>query len=303
MKDNIKKTLKKISAEYGGKIEFEYPLSECSTMKTGGTVFAVYMPENTEEIIEVSRFLDSVEMKTVVLGRGSNVLMPDGYLDKVFFILNRGDFRKIAFDGTKVVTGSGVWLEELIRRSSKHGFSGLEGLVGIPATVGGAVMMNAGYKDAISDNLIKINVLDSSYKRVEMEKKDIVFGYHCSSVDKDKIIVSAEFQLTECDEVDTRKKIEIYFSEKIKKQPLNKKTLGCIFKNPKEHRSSAGELIELAGMKNERRGDAVISDKHANFIVNVGSATSSDVLSLIDDVKVRVKKEFSVELEPEIEIL
>ncbi len=124
MKDNIKKTLKEISDKFGGKVEFEYQLSRCNTMKTGGSVFAVYMPQNFEEMIEAKRFLDSAGMKTGVIGRGSNVLMPDGYLDKVIFILNRGDFREIAFDGTKVFAGGGVWLEELIARSSKTGSFG-----------------------------------------------------------------------------------------------------------------------------------------------------------------------------------
>jgi UDP-N-acetylmuramate dehydrogenase len=229
--------------------------------------------------------------------------MPDDGLQAVIIDLGNRIFMRKEFKGKKILSGAGVKLRSLISDCCMRGLSGLEGLVGIPATVGGALVTNASYHAAISDCLESVRVLDERGE-VKWTKKELLkFGYRSSSFRKGEIILEAIFSLKEDAPEKLKKRLKANFSEKMERQPLDKKTLGCVFKNPPEGEYTSGELIEMAGLKGASRGDAQVSEKHANFIINNGMATAHDVMMLIDEVKRKVREKFSIGLETEIEIL
>jgi UDP-N-acetylmuramate dehydrogenase len=225
-------------------------------------------------------------------------------MDAVVITLSGGPFREVKFEGGSVTAGAGAELAELISDCCERGLSGLEGLVGVPATVGGAIMTNAGYLSTISDRLVRVDCLDNSGNVISIDKGDIDFGYRRCSLGKDWIVVGAVFCLEEGTSPRVLKeKVKEYFLDKMSRQPLEKKTLGCVFKNPGNDSRKSAELIDMAGMKGERSGGAEVSGKHANFIVNTGDANAADMVCLVEEVKRKVMEKFSIELEPEIEIL
>jgi UDP-N-acetylmuramate dehydrogenase len=259
-----------------------------------------FVPSCIESLREARLLLNAATIATI--GNGSNVLFPDGGLEAVIN-LNNGFFVKKEFEGRKVLAGAGVNLGGFISDCCQRGLSGLEGLVGIPATVGGALATNASYETAISDYLESIRVMDEKGDARWIKKNDLRFGYRSSSLKKNEVILEAVFTLTEMSPEGLKNRIRANFCGKKHRQPLNEKTLGCVFKNPEGSEYRAGELIEKAGMKGSRVGDAQVSQVHANFIVNSGNATASDVVALIEEVRQKVREKFSIELELEIEIL
>ena len=301
--DQIKRTLSRLCVEYGGRILYDYPLSGHSTIAIGGKAAALCRPASLEGLKKAKALLDKSGIKVIVMGFGSNTLVPDNELDAVVMNLSGDFFEKIEIKGRTVTVGAGAGLDRLITRCCRRGLAALETLTGIPSTVGGALFTNASYRTAISERLVKVSVLDASGQIRWLEKKDLEFGYRYSSFDKGQIIVRAVFSLEKESPSILNSRLRTYLEEKRKKQPLEKKTLGCVFKNVPGYEYTSGELIEKVGMKGHFRGGAQVSEKHANFILNAGKATSEDVICLMDDIRKRVKGRFFVELEPEIEIL
>jgi UDP-N-acetylmuramate dehydrogenase len=303
MNDLLKKHLSDASKKFSSSVLFDEPLSGHNTIGIGGPVSAWYVPRSLEELREMFPALSGQGARLIVAGSGSNTLMPDGGLDAVMISLADENFRFSLFSRKSVTVGAGIRLSVLISQCAEKGFSGMEGMVGIPGTVGGAILSNAGYISKISDNLERVVALDKGGALRTFERKDLIFGYRRSPFKKDEIIVEATFRLEESTPEKVKELLRDNFAKKMTSQPLDKKTLGCIFKNPEGAPYKSGEMIDMMGMKGERRGKAVISEKHANFIVNTGGATAEDVKSLIAYIQGRVKQKFKVELEPEIEIL
>ncbi|RKY42938.1 MAG: UDP-N-acetylenolpyruvoylglucosamine reductase [Candidatus Makaraimicrobium thalassicum] len=299
----VRDDLRGLCEKHGGRIVFDHPLCGHSTISIGGNASAWYMPASMEELREAKKILDDSGIRTVVIGAGSNVLFPDKGLDAVVISLSAGAFREVRIEGNTVTAGAGADMGGFISDCCACGLAGLEGLAGIPATVGGALVTNAAYRTAISECLSRVLVLDAAGRAQWVGKKDIGFGYRFSSFDKRETILQAVFRLNEVPAADLKKKLRGYFAEKMERQPLDKRTLGCVFKNPGQGEYTSGELIDRAGMKGHCRGGAKISEKHANFIVNTGGAASADVAGLMDDARRKVSEAFSVELQPEIEIL
>jgi len=282
---------------------FDEKLSSHNTMRVGGTVSAWYMPGSPEELVQVTDYLRDAGERTVVSGNGSNVLMPDGNLEAVVISLSGDWFTRKVFEGDIVSVGAGEKLSSLISECCARGLSGMEGLVGIPGTVGGALLMNAAYRSAISAPLLRVRVLDGKGRIRWLERDELVFGYRRSSFEKDDILIEAVFRLKEVPLADIRERLREYFLEKLNSQPMDEKTLGCVFKNPRGSSLKSAQMIDMAGLKGLRCGGAVVSLKHANFIVNTGNATARDVKLLISEIQDKVRATFSVELEPEIEII
>ncbi len=289
--------------KYGGKVISQFSLKKNSTIDIGAEATAMYAPSSNEELCAVRSFLDGRGVRTVVVGNGSNMLFPDEILDAVVINLTGASFMKTEFDGNIVTAGSGVRLAGLITECCARGAGGLENLAGIPATVGGALVTNASYRSPISDYLVKVLVLDNSGREKWIEKSQIMFDYRSSSLRGMGIVLRAVFRLCSAKPSELTEKYGEHLAEKSKRQPIGQKTLGCIFKNPRLGRRAAGELIDKAGMKNAQFGGARISEQHANFIVNTGGATAADVKGLMRESQGKVRERFSVELEPEIEIL
>jgi len=299
----IKDTLAILCENNGSHVSFDERLAGHSTMFIGGSVSAWYVPATPEELRETVVLLHDAGVRTFVIGNGSNVLMPDGHMDAVAINLASEYFTHKKFDGCEVSVGAGEKLAPFISLCCARGLSGLEGLVGIPGTIGGALVMNAGYKSAISNCLVRVKFIDDKGNIRNLEKRGISFGYRRSSFNKEDIIIEAVFGLKEMPLSELREKMQGFFLEKLRSQPLDQKTLGCIFKNPKNSKYKSAELIEKAGMKDAGCGGAVISQKHANFIVNSGNASAKEVKTLIREVRDKVRTDFSIDLVPEIEVL
>lgn len=277
-------------------------LKERSSMRLGGRCAAWCPVGDVAGLEGLCGFLEKYSLPWKIAGRGSNLLFPDENIGVVFIELT-GAFREMVFSGGLLRCGSGAGLSALISWGVKNGYSGFEGLIGIPGSVGGAVVMNASYKKAISDLIESVLVMCPGGGILKKEHKDLRFGYRTSSLGKKDIVLRADLRPLPGRSDKVKDRAKIFFGEKKRKQPLGERTLGCVFKNPPGDLPEAGMLIERCGMKGFREGGAMISEKHANFIVNRSCATSADVKKLIGKIKREVMSRFSIALETEIEIL
>jgi len=235
-----------------------------------------------------------------VLGAGANVLVRDDGFDGVVVRLDQPEFRSVTRHGNELECGAGVDLMPLTKWCSAEGLSGLEGMAGIPATVGGAVRMNAGGRDHEFSSVVRdVRVLGSDGAIETWSANRLGFAYRYSDLG-DRIVLSARLGLAEDDPQRVRRKHDEYFEFKKRSQPLADKSAGCIFKNP--NGQSAGALIDRAGLKGLSSGNARVSQRHANFIVAGAGATATDVLRLIDMIRDRVRQLFDTQLEVEIDI-
>lgn len=241
-----------------------------------------------------------------ILGSGSNILASGKPLDMVAVSLKRG-FTRIDFNQaeTRIYADAGVDMQTFIIKMLGEGYSGLEFMAGIPGTLGGALMMNAGSGQKgpwILDFVKAVRVLDSSGREGYLEKKDLRYGYRYSGLE-DFIILGADFDLKVTqDKPSLRMAYDNFLYLKKERQELSAPSAGCVFRNPNvEH--SAAKLIEGCGLKGKRLGGAMISEKHANFIINTGTAGFEDVAGLIELAKQEVARKYNINLETEIEIL
>ncbi len=271
----------------------------------GGVCRLFLEPYTYKALRQVKNYLDANLINYYVLGGGSNILAPDKGIDcilslrglRAFSIEMQGGIEQ---DSISLRVGAGFSLKGLISWCSQNGFSGLEPLVCIPASVGGAVRMNAGTKEgSISDVVTRILVLKEG-ELFWIDKERIPFGYRDIGLDDNTIICASEFRLKRQKPVFVKKNIFKFIYKRRKTQPIEAKSAGCIFKNPKG--DYAGRLIELCGFKGRQIGNAQVSTKHANFIINLGGASQHDVLELIELIRQKVKKEFFKELLLEIKV-
>lgn len=229
------------------------------------------------------------------------MLVSDDGFDGVVVRLDSDAFRRVRRKGDRLEVGAGVDLMPLVRKCSREGLSGLEALAGIPASIGGAVRMNAGGPAGeMGDVVEQIKVL-TPQKKVELRSHEQVgFCYRHTALDLQEIVLGATLKLTKDDPKRVKAAYREHLARKQRTQPLAEHSAGCIFKNPSI--KPAGALIDQAGLKGSRIGAAEVSSVHANFIVARSGATASDVLRLIDFVRERVLREFATQLETEIEI-
>ncbi|MDD5166277.1 MAG: UDP-N-acetylmuramate dehydrogenase, partial [Candidatus Omnitrophica bacterium] len=214
--------------------------------------------------------------------------------------LNALSFKKISFKDSHLEAGSGLMLGQIVKAAQDHGLSGIEFLAGIPGTVGGALIMNAGaWGKNIADAVSRVKVMDYNGKVNVLKRKDIKFAYRSSSLEK-FIILSADFKLSKRNKKEIKEDIKMLVQRRRDTQDLCFPSAGCIFKNPEG--GSAGRLIDLCGLKSKAQGRAYISSKHANFILNQGGARAADVLKLMDLAQRKVKTKFKLTLKPEIKI-
>jgi UDP-N-acetylmuramate dehydrogenase len=214
--------------------------------------------------------------------------------------LNQPVFKSISYRGNAIEAGSGLMLGQLILAAKNRGLSGLEFLAGIPGTLGGALVMNAGaWGRSISEIVEKVRVMDYNGTIKILERKEIKFAYRRSSLAR-YIILSARLKLAKKSKKEIAESIKQFLQCRRNTQDVSSPNAGCVFKNPAG--KSAGKLIDLCGLKGKRIGGACVSQRHANFILNKGNAGSGDVLKLMSLIRKRVKAQFKVNLEPEIKI-
>ena len=271
-------------------------LSEFSTFGIGGPIRYFLEISYIEEVQAAYAWAEQQNIPVLVVGKGSNCLFSDApYAGLV--LLNRIDFCSI--QGMKVEVGAGFSFSLLGVKTAREGLSGLEFASGIPATVGGAIFMNAGANGGETCQYLKsVTYLHSTGKMQEFSREELLFSYRKSPFQTMKgCILSATFELTLKEEA--RKEQLAIIDYRMKTQPLKAKSIGCIFRNP-DKQVSAGALIDQCGLKGFSVGGAKISDIHANFIVNEGAAKSVDVLKLIQLIQEKVYQQTGYQLEPEV---
>jgi UDP-N-acetylmuramate dehydrogenase len=283
------------------KILKKEPLKRHTTFQIGGPAEFFISPENNQELAQVVALARMNKKPLRTLGAGSNILAAERLMRGICLCLSRPFFKKISFQGDRVQAGAGCALAQLLRQCQRKGLGGMEFVAGIPGTVGGALAMNAGVKEAsLSDLIENVQVMDYNGRVKDLKPKAIRFGYRSSSLDR-YIILAARFRLKSANPAKIREKIEANLAKRRLKQDYTFPSAGCFFKNPAKA-PAAARLIDLCGLKGKTIGKAAISRKHANFIVNLGNAKAAEVLKLAALAKKKVKAVFGVDLEEEIKI-
>ena len=274
------------------------PLATVTSFHIGGPAEHLVEPHNLGELILlVDRCMNS-GIPVRVLGGGSNILAADRGVHGAVLRLSR--MTGITRSGTRLSCGAGALLRHVVRKAERWGLSGLEPLAGIPGTIGGAVAMNAGgERGCVASVLHSATTLDRYGFVRKRSPKRLGLAYRRSNL-HGEIVVGAEFELIEKDAAEIAAARRSVFEDKAKTQPLAAPSAGCVFKNPKAR--GAGQLIDLVGLKGARSGHAVVSAKHANFIINEGGATARDVRTLIGRIRRRVRRAFGIDLKLEIEL-
>ena len=283
----------------GQAIRFNCPMAGYTTFRVGGQAEALNEAFDLEVLKRVLAYLDKGHIPYLVVGRGSNILVKDNGLEGLVILLG-GSLARVEekeTDDISVLAGAGLHLVELLSYCRSSGLGGLEFLSGIPGTVGGAVAMNAG---AFGEEIAS-RVKERGDLIVRDRSSELEFSYRKLNMEKGNVIVRVRFRLTSEAEGTVAKRISDYLKRKKESQPLEYPSAGSVFKNPPD--DYAGRLIEKAGLKGKKIGGAMISEKHANFIVNTGGAKAKDILDLIYLSQETVKKETGIQLEPEIRVV
>jgi len=276
------------------------PLARHTWFHLGGPAEYFAEPRSIDELAALVRRCHDDELSLRLLGGGSNVLVRDEGVPGVVVSLSNPSFAEIQIKGRRLLAGAGIKLGHVVSSAVRAGLGGLENLVGIPGTIGGALHGNAGSRGSdVGQWTCKATVMSHSGEVLVRERDELVFAYRQSSLD-DLVILSGEFELEEEDPEELTKRMQKLWIVKKANQPLGHQSAGCIFKNPGG--LSAGMLIDQAGLKGTRVGGAEVSDRHANFIIAEPAASSQDVLRLIELVRSRVVDRMGVELELEIEV-
>ena len=286
-----------------GKIEENVSLKKYTTYRVGGLATAVVYPKNTASLVKLLRFLKSENIPYKILGNGSNLLFSDKTYEGILIKLS--EFDKIEFLGRgKILSGAGVSLIKLSLLAARRGLTGLEFAAGIPGSVGGSVFMNAGaYKSDMGYVVEKIKVLTPDLKVIQLENKEMNFHYRTSFLQKhtDYICLEVLFKLQKGKKEAIEEVIRERKERRLASQPLEYFSAGSVFRNPEGN--FAGKLIEEAGLKGKKHGGAMISTKHANFIVNYKNASSEDIKYLMDLCIKKVKENNGIDLKVEQELV
>jgi len=272
------------------KIRVKHPLKNKTTFKIGGTALFFSEPKDSTKLASLIKAARKNKLPLYVLGAGSNLLIGDEGVRGLVIELSSPNFKKISLRKWYIRVGAGASLAKIIRFAQNESLQGLEFLAGIPGTVGGALAMNAGCWGANIGDLVKeVEVMDKNGRIENLKKNQIKFAYRKSSLVK-YIILSSLLRLKKGNRPEIRKNIKKYLENRSRSQDLTGSGAGCIFKNPKNN--AAGRLIELCGLKGRNIGDAYISERHANFILNKGNARAKDVLQLMRIAQKQVKDKF-----------
>lgn len=276
-------------------------LKKHTTYGIGGPADLMIFPKSKQDLIKVIEIINENKIQLTILGSGSNVLVSDNGIRGAVISL-KNSLKQIEVDENILYAECGTMLGKIVKHAVKNNLIGLENLNGVPGTLGGALIMNAGaWGGEISENLIHVEVINSKSEIQKIQKKDLNFSYRQSSFNKDDILLSAKFNLKKADKDIIKENFIEAQSGRKKSQPLNKRSAGSLFKNPKNN--SAGKLLDEAGLKGFSIGDAKISEKHANFFINDGDASSRDMLMLIKKAHKEVKDKFNVNLSLEVKLM
>lgn len=273
-----------------------------TTFKCGGNASLYITPNSTDELVKVLEVLRKENYPYMVIGNGSNLLVKDSGYDGAIVEVDK-KISEIDVRGEEIIVEAGAKLSKVATIAMENDLAGFEFAHGIPGNMGGAVVMNAGaYGGEMKDVLKWVKVVDQNGEIKTLENKDLELGYRTSRVMKEKMIVlEACIKLDLGVMGDIAEVMALLMSKRKASQPLEYPSAGSTFKRPEGY--FAGKLVQDAGMKGYRVGDAMVSDKHSGFVINCGNATASEVIQVIKDVQAKVKEDFGVDLEPEVRII
>lgn len=278
------------------------PMSRHTTFRVGGPAALMALPRQMEELVEAVKLARAWEIPTVVVGNGSNLLVDDNGVN-AFVIKTVPQYAQCNIEGQDVTAESGILLSQLAVQAAQAQLTGLEFAHGIPGSLGGGVTMNAGaYSGELKQVITQVGVLMPSGEVETWEADRCQFAYrHSAFSDGEHMVLWAKLHLQPGDGQEIREKMRDLAARRREKQPLEYPSAGSTFKRPEGHFAAA--LIDQCGLKGLRVGGAMVSEKHAGFVINAGGATCSDVLRLMDEIRERVFRDTGVELEPEVRYL
>ncbi|MBQ9141067.1 MAG: UDP-N-acetylmuramate dehydrogenase [Lachnospiraceae bacterium] len=280
-------------------IHINEPMSKHTTFRIGGEADCYLQIENVEQLKKVQRYLQQLEVPYFVLGNGSNLLVGDqGYRGVIIEIAEK--MNDVRVEGNLIVAQAGAPMSKIARIACENSLTGFEFASGIPGTIGGGVVMNAGaYGGELKQVVTKVIVVDKEGDLLELDNDTMEFGYRTSAIKHQPFIVAeVHIQLEIGEQTDIKARMEDLNTRRREKQPLEYPSAGSTFKRPEGY--FAGELIMKAGLRGYQIGGAQVSEKHCGFIINKGNATAQDVKELIAYVQQTVKEHFGVDLEPEV---
>ena len=277
-------------------------MSKHTSYGIGGKVMAYITPHDAKDLIKIIKIINENDLKFYFIGSGSNLLVNDKKINAIIITPAKA-LKSLSITKNTINAESGVMLGRMVKEAIKHNLTGLESLVGVPGTLGGALMMNAGaWGSEISNYLLSIDIINSKGKIKRLYPKDIEFKYRYSSLKSNEFILSATFELRKASKDYIQHKKSIASKGRISSQPLRYRSAGSVFKNP-HNRLAAGFLIDEAGLKGTRIGEAEISTHHANFFINHGNAKAIDIANLIRLSRKTIYEKFGIMLELEIKTI
>ena len=275
------------------------PMDKHTTFRVSGEADALVCVTDSEMLQKIVSYMAKVSQEFFILGKGSNLLVSDKGYRGVILDMSKG-FTDVRVEGNTIIAQAGASLPQVAVLAAEHGLSGLEFAAGIPGTIGGAVVMNAGAYDGEMKQVVKkVTVLNQTGEEMELDNATMEFGYRTSIIKNRPFVVQeVVFELEPGDPEEIKKKGAEFNQRRRDKQPLEFPSAGSTFKRPEGY--FAGKLIMDAGLRGYRIGGAQVSEKHCGFVINVGNASASDIYDLMDEVSEKVYDQFGVKLEPEV---
>lgn len=288
--------------EIQSRVLINEPMQNHTSWRIGGPAEYFIEPHNPQQLVKCIKLAAELNLPLTIIGKGTNLLVKDSGIPGMVVKIGKG-FDTIHIDGSALIAGAGAMLPRVAREAMERGLEGFAWSAGIPGTVGGAVIMNAGaHGSCIADVLQQATIIDEAGVLLKLAKDQMGFNYRTSALQgRNAIVVEVEFILRDGNRETIKNQMQGFINKRKQVQPQGYPNAGSVFKNPPG--DSAGRLIEMAGCKGLTQGNAQISQIHANWIVNLGGASAQDVLNLIEIAKERVKQKFNVDLQLEVRVL
>lgn len=284
-----------------GEVRYDEPMSRYTSFKIGGPADIFIAPRDAEDLVNILRYAKDEGVDVFILGGGSKVLVGDKGIRGFVIALSSPNFRYTKFNGEYARIGCGEKISEFLSQAAQRSLGGCEFLAGLPGTIGGALVMNAGSPSKGIGDFVEEVVAVKDFRKVSLKRSQIEFSYRSSGL-SEFILISAKVKLIKKDKEAIRAELKGNLDRKRKVQDLSYPSVGCIFKNPSKDISS-GNLIERSGFKGYSAGDACVSARHANFILNRGRARAIDVLRLIEKIQKKIFKDHGIVLKLEVKLI
>ena len=299
---NIEEYAESLQNLINGELRLRELMKNHTTFRIGGPADIFVLPDSVEDIRRIIKYAKANDIPYYVMGNGSNLLVADSGIRGIVIKIGKR-MSNVEFDGEVIRAQVGILLPSLSKMAAEHELSGLEYGIGIPATLGGAIVMNAGAGGQDTSQIVtSVKVMNAEGTIMEIEKEDLSFGYRESRFKHSgEIVLEAELQLKHSKQMVIREKMRKLMEKRKRTMPLNYPSAGSVFKNPEG--DYAGRLIEQAGCKGMRKGDAQVSELHANWIVNLGDASIEDIVYLMSKIQEDLNVQFGIKLKPEIIVL